>query len=170
MPAYAKEFVPVAEHGQFIKLIPENAFYRVVWIEPLPRIDIDFGSLGAGGEAERELTELYMPDLSLAQYRFIPVTANVWVKEFWSPRAKRMWVTKGDYASLTSAQDYADTVVESLQTTEFFQWQDKKKYMRVRAEAAVPASVVRFYGFRLLLEEVGAQEKYTTVPTEAMGV
>lgn len=67
-------YEPVAKVGDNIKLEPPDhpkaGFYRVLYAEVLHEIQHDFGALASGADTgDQEITNLYMPDNELAQYR-----------------------------------------------------------------------------------------------------
>jgi len=67
--AYAKEFLPIAHVDENINITPYG-YVIVKCVEPLPQIDYDFGTIAAETEVEdKEIEEIYMPELQKAQYR-----------------------------------------------------------------------------------------------------
>jgi len=166
---HAVQFEPLVQIGERVFLLePVNRCFEVTLIEPLPCRDVDFGAIAAGGtSAEREMTEIYMPDNELGQYRFVPITSGVKVVGHWSPRGARMYSTAEQVFEIPDIGDYADEHVAGLQATEFYQWQDRKRYMQLYSKSAVSASIVRFYGYALRLREVPTEKPYLSVPIRA---
>jgi len=166
---FQKDFTPVVAIDQAVRLMPVDRFFRVVYVEPIPLIQHDFGSFTAGQtKSDQELDFLYMPDNELAQFRFIPVD-NVIVTAFYQPRKRPKWITKSTGGMLPRGLDYQDTPVESLNLTEFFQYEDTKLYVDLFAPEALTTSRIRFYGFRYVLEELeAAPPVFTTIWYEGL--
>jgi hypothetical protein len=162
--AFKREFEPIADVDDIIRLMPINRFYSIVYAEPIPKIDLDFGPFTAGQtKTDQELTDLYMPSMELAQYRFVPID-DVWVIAFYQPRKRPKWITKATGGQLTRALDYLDPVSENLQLTEFFVFEDGKTFVDLYAPSALTTSRIRFYGFRFVLEAAPARPAFK-VPT-----
>jgi len=166
---FAVDFEPVVQINQRVLLLPEEKCFPVEWIEPLPLIEVDFGAISAGATIEKEVDQIYLGRNELGQYRFAPITADVIIKEFWSPKGARMWTTEKTAATLTWYVDYADQLVNTLQTTEFFQYEDKRKFLHLYSEGGVTKSIVRFYGYVFILgPQIEPPEKpYISIPTTA---
>ncbi|MBU1349300.1 hypothetical protein KJ781_04505 [Patescibacteria group bacterium] len=166
---HAVEFTPVVQIGERVFLLaPVNKCFEVEWIENLPKLDKDFGAIGAGGSTGvAEVTEVYMREDELGQFRFVPTTAGVKVVGHWSPRGARMWGTDTATFELSDIVDYSDEPVKALQATEFFQHEDKKRFMQLYSSDAVSASLVRFYGYAFKLREIPAKEPYLRIPIQA---
>ncbi|RLJ08586.1 MAG: hypothetical protein DRP12_00025 [Candidatus Aenigmatarchaeota archaeon] len=149
---------PVALPGENIVILPDNKPFRVAWIEPLPAIDKDFGSLAAGAETgDTEVTDVYTDENQLVQFRIIPLDdVEVTVKQ---PRAKGRWVTKVVQAKLIK-----DNPHDNL--AEMFQFEDRGLFFNVKNPTSytLPASRVRLVGFRFVLEPLSEMpEKKTYV-------
>ena len=166
---HAVEFEPVVQIGERVFLLnPVNKCFEVVWIESLPKLDKDFGAIAAGATIpEAEVLEVYMRKGELGQFRFVPLTAGVKVVGHWSPKGARMWGTDTEFFELSDIVDLSDAHVEGLQSTEFFQHEDRKRFMQLYSRDAVSASVVRFYGYAFKLKEVPTKEPYLPIPVQA---
>jgi len=142
---------------------------RVIWIEPLPYFEIDFGALTAGQISdEREMEELYVEDDEFAQYRCVPVTDNVAIVEHSAPKAARYYATKSEvFAIRDKTTIQAIEPIKRLQLHEFFQYKDEKRYMRVKnvGTSDLSEAKVAFFGYVFVFEELPRVEKpYTAIP------
>jgi hypothetical protein len=162
--AFSPTFAPIAKFGEYIKLVPDNKFYRVASVEPLPTFVQDFGSLAANGKDTDRIdivsTFLRMPEKTLAQLRMkLLDDFNLYL---YQPKAK----AKGTTTFITSRVDF-HTQELSSNLTEFFQFEDRSAgIVRENPSATtLPKTRVLFYGFKYTLEEVTeTPEKYTVVP------
>jgi len=168
MPIYLTDFEPVAQIDQFIKLIPDNAFYKVTWIEPIPAVIKDFGPMSAlSSLTDQEVEEIYLDDGRLGQYRAIPID-DVYITVS-QPRAAKKYALRNYTSSLTQL---AVPMYPDLNILEFFQMEDREIYFTVvnPLYANQPSSRVMFAGYQFELEEVSrVPEKYTVVPVQAIG-
>ena len=166
---HAVEFEPVVQIGERVFLLaPVSKCFEVEWIESLPKLDKDFGAITAGGTTARaEVTEVYMSKGELGQFRFVPLTTGVKAVGHWSPMGARMWGTDTETFELSDVVDFSDAHVEALQTTEFFQHEDRKRFMQLYSTDAVTASIVRFYGYAFKLKEIPTKEPYLRIPIQA---
>jgi hypothetical protein len=166
---FAPDFQPVVRIDEFLRLMPVGKFARVIYIEPIPLIEEDFGAFSAGQtKSNVELTDLYMPKGELAQYRFAPVD-DVQVIAFYQPGKRPKWITKNTGGKMIRLADYANAAVEKLNLTEFFQYEDTKLYVDLYAASDLTTSRIRFYGFRYVLEELeAAPPVYTTIWYEGL--
>jgi len=163
---HAIQFQPIVQIGENLHLMPVNKYFTVEFIEGIPMIDKDFGAISAGDtKKDQELTFLYMPRNELAQWRFVPID-NVQVTRFVQPRNPK-WITRDTSGKLIRALDYANPIVETLQLTEFFQFEETKAFIDIYAPSAVSTSVIRFYGYRYMLREIPKPPIFTTVWYEA---
>ena len=162
--AFSPTFAPIAKFGEYIKLMPDEKFYRVVNVEPLPSLVIDFGSLAANTKDTDRIDivsgNLELPDNTLAQLRIkLLDDFNLYL---YQPKAKAKGTTtyKNFYVSY-------DTQELSNNLVEFFQF-EKRSAGIVRenlSATALPKTRVLFYGFKYELEPVSTiPEKYTVVP------
>jgi len=173
MAVNRKAFEPVVEIGQNIRLVPEDKFYEVKFIGGIPWIEKDFGSVSAGSTSGlTEVSTIYVRDGYLAQYRFFPKTDGLRIEQFKQPRAATRWALKVASAKLPDIATYADPHVEDLQTTEFFQFQDKSVFMDVKNTTGSDMSetLVWFEGFLYKLKKLEKKpERFTVIPTVAPG-
>jgi len=162
--AFAPTFAPIAKFGEYIKLVPDEKYYKVVNVEPLPSLVIDFGSLAAYGKDTDRIDivsqNLGLPDNTLAQLRIkLLDDFNLYL---YQPKAKAKGTTtyKNFYVSYNT-QELSNNLVE------FFQF-EKRSAGIVRenpSATALPKTRVLFYGFKYELEPVTTiPEKYTVVP------
>ena len=169
---FAINFEPVAQIGERVFLLPQKTLHEIEWIEPIPKLDLDFGAISAGATvSEVEKNELYVESDELAQWRFIPVTDKLVVTGMWCPKALKYWTTKNGNGDLSWNIDYMDVPVETLQLTEFFQHGIKTRVFSLKntGTADISASIVRFYGYIFELskkiEEI--EKPYIAIPTES---
>jgi hypothetical protein len=158
---FKKDFEPVVNVGEALKLMPIEKFFTPIFIEPIPMIEKNFGSFTAGETRTVELDFLYMPRNELGQFRFVPVD-NIVVKTFKQPRYPK-WITKNTSGILTQSTDYINALTENLQLTEFFQFEETKAFLDLYAPSNLSTSRIRFYGYRLVLEELKEEPKVYTV-------
>jgi hypothetical protein len=152
---------------EYLHLMPIDRYYRVVFVEPIPAIDLDFGAFSAGQtKTGLELENLYMPRNELAQYRMIPID-NVRIVGFRQPKNPK-WITRNTSGYLPPQSDYTGAAVENLNLTEWYQFEETKAYVDLYATSALTTSVIRFSGFRYVLEQVERPPVFTTVWYEAL--
>jgi hypothetical protein len=160
---FKKDFEPVVNVGEFLRLMPVDKYFEVEFVEPIPAIDHDFGILSAGQVLkDQELSFLYMPDNELAQYRMIPLD-DIEITEFRQGKTPK-WTTKDTSGYIPPASDYLAAISENLQLTEWYQFEYKTKaFITIRARSNVSTSRIRFYGYRFVLREVPKPPVFTTV-------
>jgi len=162
--AFAPTLAPIAKFGEYIKIVPDEKFYRVVNVEPLPTLVINFGSLAANTkDADRidiVTNLLRMPDNTLAQLRI--KLLDDFKLYFYQPKTTARGTTN-------QLQFYIDYNTQNLpdSLTEFFQFENRSAgIVRENPSAtALTSTRVLFYGFKYTLEPVTiTPEKYTVVP------
>lgn len=164
-------FNPVVQIDEKVLLLTQRKPIpaKVTWIEPIPWLEIDFGAVSAGGESsEREMKELYVNANEFAQYRFAPLTDNIIVSEHKAPKGTPLYGTKHStgVVSYISRMNSFDCV-KRLQLTEFFQFEDTTRYMKVKnvGTSDVTSSIVVFFGYIFQFEKLDKIEKpYTVIP------
>jgi hypothetical protein len=173
--AYAEPFQPVAKPLENLCLIKSGAqvqgYYVCKYVEPLPEHTYDFApSAGiAAGEtdSENEISDLYLDDLQLGQYRFYVVDdIQVSVRQ---PLAKTKWTTKGVKEMLSP---FTQQVFRGLQHMDIFVWEDEKVYFDAKnpTKYTIYKARVRYIGYHYILAKLEkAPEKFTIVPIEAPG-
>ena len=165
--SFAISFEPVVQIEENLHLMPLNKYFKVSYIEGIPLLEHDFGDFTAGEtKSDQEVTEVYLEDDEIGQYRFVPITAGVHIVGLKQPKGRPKWVTKTARAKLTNIRDYADTLVETLQLTEVYQYKDTGFSVDVYSTNAVSAAIVRFYGIRFKLVEIKKPEVFKTIWTE----
>lgn len=128
-------------------------FFKVVYIEPVPRSDPiqqNFGILAAAApSAKTRVTLLDMPDVEFGQFRGF-VIDDVAVDLFLA-QADQRYKLKNANARLDRFTDLRDPCGH---TTEFYVYQDQSAYMIAtnRTGYANTQSRAAFYGFRYVLE------------------
>ena len=169
---FSLHFEPVAQIDERIFLLPEKTLHEIEWIEPIPKLDLDFGGIAAGSTiSEVEKNEIYVNDNELAQWRFIPITDKLVATGMACPKALKCWTTKNESGNLSWNVDYMDVPVETLQLTEFFQYKSKTRVFSLKntGTADISASIVRFYGYIFILskkiEEI--EKPYISIPTQS---
>lgn len=169
------DFEPVVQIGERVLLItPQGRIpAEVTYIEAIPWVEIDFGSLDPGEESEaRELEELYVDENEFAQWRVVVITDNLKIVEHKCPAAAVYYTTKKgavgeipDYSTLSTYEP-----LKNLQLTEFFQYKDTKRYMKVQnvGTSTLTESKVAFFGYVFVFEKLPREEKpYTAIPCMA---
>lgn len=172
--AYQESFVPIAKVGENLCVIKGDkdilGYYKVLYIDPLPEHTYDFGPAAAAGiasgstDADNEISNLYLDDGQLAQYRFYVVDdIEVSIKQ---PMAKTHWTTKGVKETLTA---FTQQVFKGLQHMDIFVWEEEKVYFDAKnpTKYTIYKARVRFIGYRYILEKIEKPEKFTVVPIEA---
>lgn len=164
-------FEPVVQIEEKVLLLTSEGKIpaKVVWIEPFPYYEIDFGAITAGSTTEeKELSDLYVEDDEFAQYRFKILTDNVILFEHSCPRAAKYYATKSKLGWVNYGSAYeAITPLSRLQLTEFFQYKDTSRYWKLKntGSANVSESKVAFFGYIFKFEEISRIEKpYTPIP------
>lgn len=151
---FRERFEPIVLIGENLHLMPDDKYYRVVFLEGLPLIEHDFGATSSGDELRnQEITEIYLGDNELGQYRMMVVdNLKVYVKQ---PSGIGKWLTRNGQAYLIDYSTYSQAFSESLQLTEFYQWEDTPFIVDVTATADnTTASRLWFFGYRYVLEEL----------------
>jgi len=118
--------------------------YKVVWLEPIPLLIHDFGSIAAGKAKDKVKVEtLKMPKSELGHFRF-KVLDDVEV-ELYQPKATARFATVTEVGK-----------VDFRAFGEVFVWEDAVPYMTVRNPTRydLPMSRVAFSGYRLQLERL----------------
>ena len=172
-----EKFEPIAKVGENLILIPPSSycvdnngrlvFYKITFIEPLPEIIKDFGAVSASSSVtDQEVTELYVYDNQLAQYRIYPISdVQIKVKQ---PKASTRYATKNTVS-------YISKFTKPDNLREIFIFSDKNAtyfdIINPRAEA-LSESLVRFVGWKFILAPIIVDslqqlpKTYTVVPLE----
>ncbi|RLG82543.1 MAG: hypothetical protein DRO09_00165 [Thermoprotei archaeon] len=166
------ELVPVAKVDENIYLYyPKSSevhgYYKVLYVEPLPLISHNFGSLDAKGVlTDQEVKALYVPDGWLAHYRILPrEDVTVKVKQ---PGGQARWITKTGVAVL-SLLGLGRKISEYAQLAEIFIYGDQTVKFEVvnNTYYPLPRCIVDFVGFRYKLEKLPTKpDKFTFVPLQ----
>ncbi|RLF95985.1 hypothetical protein DRN58_10100 [Thermococci archaeon] len=169
---YAKDFEPVCKVGENIKL-SDGTVAVVEFIEPVPLITKDFGSLSAGASSTlTELdTELEVEKNQLLQIRIVPLDdIEVTVKQ---PRGVGKYSTR--YTS-SALKLLPKDVFQHSQESEIFIKEEGVIYVEVKnpTEYTLPRSKVAFLGYKYILKKYPPEQaaritKYTWVPTFGSG-
>jgi len=165
--AFSLQFVPVVRKGENLELIKNDTdilgYFRVLYIEQLPQVDSDFGSINKeSSTGDTEITNLYMPDGELAQYHCICLDdLELTISQ---PKAKKRFAAKNVVHALTAL---AQQVAPNLSA--FFVWEDEKVYFDAKNPTKYnrKRNRVRFIGFRFILEKLTVKPGvFTTIPIE----
>ena len=167
---------PVAKIGENIIFTPLNSyayksgrplFYKIAYIEPIPAVFKDFGTVSASSSiTNQEVTDLYMDDNQLAQYRVIPIDdIEVAINQ---PQAMARFTTK----SYTS---YVSKLTDPHSFLEFFVFEDNNKpYFKITNphDWDIAKSRVKFIGWKYILvpklvkTENDIPNAFTAIPLE----
>lgn len=166
--AFQIEFLPVVRKGENLEIIKSDTgevvgYYHVNYIEQLPEKIHDFGSIAAATSSEdQEVTDLYMKDGQLAQYRIIPLEdVEVTISQ---PKAKKRFATKSYIHKIT-----ARTNQIAPHQTQLFVLEDEKIFFTVKnpTKYARPKHRILYHGWRFCLTKLPTPPPvYTTIPVE----
>jgi hypothetical protein len=164
--AYSVEFTPPVKKGQKLELIKSDTellgYYRVKYIEPLPKKVHDFGAIDAEATSgDVEVTDLYMSDGELACYQMIPLDdVEITISQ---PKAKKRYATKSYVHTISPIVNQVSPL-----HTRIFVWEDEKIFFNVKNPTRYnrPMHRVMFYGWRLILEKTTPEPPYTTIEIE----
>jgi len=149
--------------------VPKPAWkaYKVVWIEPLPEIIKDFGSLTATApgniKAIQEFKELTLPDNELGQWRIAPFYDDIKVS-FNQPKTVGRFVTV-EVMCKVGLEIWK--INPTLSRTELYTLGKGFPYLTIEnaTKYNLPMSRVIAQGFRFQLEPLPAlPAQYTVVP------
>jgi len=156
---------PPALPGQFVRLVGEttgNKFYKVTWIEQLPGIVHNFGTVSANStSSEKEIDNLYMRDGELGAYT-IDVLDDFEL-EVWQPGGMKRFMVKNTSHKINP--------LTPKRLRKIYVWEDNKVkfYVHNNNDYALPKSEIFIYGWRMKLEEVKERpEKWTDIVIEGM--
>lgn len=152
-----KKFEPVAKIGENLIFTPLNSYaykngrpvyYKISYIEPIPAVYKDFGSISASSSlSNQEVTDLYLEDYQLGQYRVIPID-DVKI-EISQPQATARYTTKS-YTSYVDRLTYPENILEF-----FILSDDNKPYFKITNphDWSIAKSRVKFIGWKYILVE-----------------
>ncbi|MEM2661597.1 MAG: hypothetical protein QXS74_09790 [Nitrososphaeria archaeon] len=162
MPAFKKDLEPVALPDEVIKIIPDNIFYKVKKVVPLPTIVYDFGPMNAGQkdiepiDIVKDSVKLEMPKNQLAHFRIkLLDDFEVFLKQ---PKTTSKFTT-------THREFYVSTNTPYDNLTEWFQFEDRSAGI-IRnnpSTTALDKTRIMLYGFKYELEKTTPTAKYTVV-------
>ncbi|MEM2262331.1 MAG: hypothetical protein QXK24_07760 [Ignisphaera sp.] len=161
MPSFKKELEPIALPDEIIKIIPQERFYRVKKVVPLPTFVHDFGPMAANTkdteplDIVKDTVKLEMPRLTLAQFRIqVLDDFELLLKQ---PKTTSKFTT-------THREFFVSMKTPYDNLTEFFQFEDRSAgIVRNNPNGALDKTRVMFYGFKYELEEVSPSPRYTVV-------
>jgi len=166
--AFPTEFIPIVRKGENLELVKSDTgevvgYYNVTYIEQLPEKIHNFGSLAAETSADdQEVTDLYMKDNQLAQYRLIPLDdEEITVSQ---PKSKKRFATKSYVHKIT-----ARTCQIAPHLTQLFVLEDEKIFFTVKnpSKYTRPMHRILYYGWRFCLTKLPTPPPvYTTIPVE----
>jgi len=161
---YREVFEPVVNVGEFLKLLPLKTgnFARVIYIDPAPYTEKDFGAITAGTPlTDKEVTELYQEDTVIGHFRMEPVD-KVWITGLKQSKGRPKWTSKKTSFKLVSIQD---PVTPPPNLGEIFQYKDTGLFLSLDAPANVATSKIAFYGWLLTIEILETEpDVYTPIP------
>ena len=157
---YEVPFEPLAKPEENILLLPDEIFFKVVDVEPIPSQIVDFGSINSGSSTEKTTEDmknyLRLEGDELAQIRIKPLE-DVEI-EIWQPP------TEARYAIANAPGKI--TIYSKEQHTETYIMADKPFKIRVTNPHGYNLSKSRvvFYGYKYKLEKLEYKpEKYAIV-------
>lgn len=162
------EFQPVQRENGFIKTLPLNKFYRVLYVEQLAEVPPkDHGVVAAETTlADQEFTDLYVNDDEVAQYRLIPVDDVVVTLK--QPLAESRFTGKNATGRITQFQQ-PPVWTERYNLAEIFVFKDDKVFLDITNPTKYVQQMTRVQpiGFRYVLEPVMQQPtQYVALPTQ----
>ena len=154
-------FEPIVQPLEYVKIVPplreKEEFYEVEWVEAVPYVEIDFGSLSSGQEADKELEYLYVGRYEVAQYRFRVLTSGLEVIALrrGGQKAQSLWLTNKTIGKVPYGYEDA-TIVERLQTTEFYQPEDDETWITIKnaSTSDLSETKIAFYGYVFVVRPV----------------
>ena len=162
---FTLEFEPVVQIGDIVKLIPkpepEIEFWEIVWIEAVPEVIKDFGSISASTEKElTKVTELELNKREFGQWR-IELLDDIEITEirYGGKTVTPMWSLKSGLGKLSAR-------AMNLMT-EFFTWEDKEIWFKVKnpTKYSISTSRVLFRGYVFQVKPYMAKPPaYTRIP------
>lgn len=165
--AFPESFEPVVRKGDNVELLKSDkdilGYYTVKYIEPLPRKQHDFGAINnETSSGDTEVTDLYMNDGELAQYRMILLDdMEVTISQ---PKAKKRHATKSYVHTMTPY-----TVQAAPHLTQFFIFEDEKVFFDVKNPTKYVRGIHRimYLGWRFILEKLPSKPAtFTSIPIE----
>ncbi len=180
---YEEKFLPVVQPNEFVQTYPKIHYYQVNAIYTLPWIPVDVcdikhlnAALVVNAEsADIELSDIYLDDLEIGQFRFIPREdfAVTWMGK---PLARPFYTIKNSTARVPTYYDDPRTneANQYLHLHEIFQFEDTKCFAKVTCYspiAGLASAHLDFFGYRFLLIEITkasipAGIRPTVLPTE----
>lgn len=164
---YAEKFEPVVQPNEFVRTYPKNHYYVVDAIYGLPLLPVDICDAGLGHlntplvfgvqSARFELPDIYLDDLELGQFRYIPREdfAITWMAK---PLARPYYTTKNQTWQVPTYYLDPRTNVsnEHLHMTEIFQFEDTRMFAQATCYNVVglAAAHLDFFGYRFILVEI----------------
>ena len=163
---FEKDFTPVVMPDQYVKILPDYGFYKVLQVEPIGYLIKDFSVSIASESWSRgnELQEVYVLDDEMAQWR-LKVLDDIEV--IIAPLGKERKRGSLKYGSPVSAGKLVDTYNESENSTEFFSFEDEKIYIDIYnpTKYTITTERILLYGYKYKLEKMPtAPGKYTVIP------
>jgi len=164
---FQDKFEPVVRVGENLRLMPEDRYFSVDFIEGIPWLEHDNGAMTATQEdKDVELTEAYEEDNQLSQLR-MTVIDTITITGLKQPRGVPKWVTKKFTATLPQYSSYGDyDALKRLQLTEFFQFEDTGLFADIRCDTTTSTSRVVMFGYRFVLREIQKPPVFTTLWTQ----
>jgi hypothetical protein len=173
---YLRYLEPIVQYGEYLRTFPAQKLYVVAAIYPLPLLEVDLcdaAHLGANltttESSEVEIDDVYLDDLELGHYRFVPID-DFSVTYMAKPKARPFLTTKNVVWELPKLSDPSAMGAEYLNLNEIFQFEDTEMWIKATANAGtLTAAILAFYGFRLILSEVDKLPsgiRPTVVPVE----
>lgn len=162
-------FEPIVKVDDYVKLIPLNRVFKVIYIEPLDLPPKDFGPIPASSPAapaviaDVQWTELIMPGDELGHFRITPIDdIAITISQ---PKAAKRFTTK----NALSAMGLPTPLDPRLQTREIFVYEDGAPYITIINPMFYPQPTTRVkaLGYRYVLEPAVGARVATAIPVAA---
>lgn len=168
---YVEILEPVVQPHEFIQTFPKRHYYEVLAIYGLPELPVnicDATHINAPlvlnvQSAQFELPDIYLDNLELGQYRWIP-RENFGITWMAKPLARPYYTTRNQTWQVPTyyLDPRTNVANEHLHLSEIFQFEDTRMFARATCYAALGlvAANLDFFGFRFILSE----RKKTDIP------
>ncbi len=181
---YVEKFEPVVQPHEFLQTFPKIHYYEVQAVYTLPLLPVDIcdnltGHLNSPlafnvATGRFELPDIYLDDLELGQFRFIPREdfAITWMAK---PLARPYYTAKNQTWQVPTyyVDPRTNVANEYLHLNEIFQFEDTGMFAQATCYNVLGliAAHLDFFGFRFILRELKLSDipkgiRPTVIPTE----